>query len=29
MMSFSHNVWTFPSIVIECDQTLTYPITHH
>jgi len=24
MMSYCHNVWTISSIVIECDQTLTY-----
>jgi len=29
MISYCHDVWTFPSTVIECHQTLTWFIIHH
>jgi len=28
-MSYCHDVWTIPSIVIECHQTYTSFIIHH
>jgi len=29
MISYCHDVWTLPSTVIECHQTLTWLIIHH